>query len=99
MKTHTIKVTGIPDDLLRLLDERLRRNGGDRAAFVRELIRKELQPPAEEPRPHSGISFEEILAPVHQQVAESGITDEELDRLFEETREQVREEKRTAQSQ
>ena len=102
METHTIEVTGVPDDLLELLNERVRECGGDRAGFIRELIQKELQPTPqpsdEDPRPHARMSLTEILAPIHQQAAESGLTDEELDRLFEDAREQVREEKRMARS-
>jgi hypothetical protein len=43
-------------------------------------------------------TFEQILAPVHQQVTESHMTDDELDRLFKATRKQVRKEKRSARS-
>ena len=39
-------------------------------------------------------TFAEILAPFRQSVAESGITDEELDALFRETIDEVRAEKR-----
>jgi hypothetical protein len=103
MKTHTIEVTGISDELLKLLDERVRQRGGDRAALVRELIQKELRaaPPssAEEAPPHPAMTFDEILMPVHRHVTESGITDEELDRLFEKAREQVRKQKKAAPSQ
>ena len=100
MGTHTIEVAGIPDELLDLLDEHVRQRGGDRASFIRDLIRRELQRDSltsgGDPRPDSRLSFDEILAPVHDQAAESGMTDEELDRLFEEARERVREEKRAA---
>jgi metal-responsive CopG/Arc/MetJ family transcriptional regulator len=103
MANHTIEVTEIPDELLELLDERARQQGGDRASVVRELLRKELQlgaiSTAEDTRPHSSLTFGEILAPVHRQAAQNQMTDDELERLFEETREQVREEKRSAQSQ
>ena len=100
MATHTIEIADIPDELLDLLDEHVRQWGGDRASFIRDLIRKELQPHSSPsrrgPGPHSRTSFAEILEPVHQQVAESGMTEEDLDRLFEEARERVREEKRAA---
>jgi hypothetical protein len=103
METHTIEVAGIPDELLELLDERVRQRGGDRASFIRELIRKELQrdvPPSDEgPLPQSGMSFDELLSPVHEQAAARGITEDEMERLFEEARERVREEKRAARRQ
>jgi metal-responsive CopG/Arc/MetJ family transcriptional regulator len=100
METHTIEVAGIPEELLELLDEQVRQRGGDRASFIRDLIRKELQrnarPAGGDIRPHSRMSFAEILTPVHEQAAESGMAEEELDRLFEEARERVRQEKRAA---
>lgn len=39
------------------------------------------------------MTFEEILAPVHRQVKESSITEEELEQLFEKAREEVWQEK------
>lgn len=102
MGMHVIEVTGIPDDLMQLLDERVRETGGDRDAFIRDLLRKELQEGPEADRseePHADMTFEEILSPVHRQVAGSGTTDEELDELFEEALQEVRSERRSAQSQ
>jgi metal-responsive CopG/Arc/MetJ family transcriptional regulator len=102
METHVIEVTGISDELLRLLDERVRQKGGDRSSLIRELIQKELQGTPRSRRktnrPHAEMSFEEILRPVHRQVEESGITDEELDRMFEEARAQVRSERKQSRS-
>lgn len=43
----------------------------------------------DDPRPHADMTFEELLSPVHQQVKQSGIMEEELDDLFEEIREEV----------
>jgi hypothetical protein len=81
----------------------VRQQGSDRASVVRELLRKALRPSArpadEDPDPDHGLTFEEILAPVHQQAVRNQTTEAELDRLFEKTREQVREEKRSARSQ
>ena len=103
METHTIEVAGISDELLERLDERVRQWGGDRASFIRDLIRRELQRDSqlseEGPRPHSEMSFDEILTPVHEQAAASGMSGEEMDRLFTEARERVRKEKRSARRQ
>jgi hypothetical protein len=100
MGAHTIEIAGIPDELLDLLDQRVRHCGGDRASFIRDLIRKELQrdapPSGGDPRSPTPTSFAEILTPVHEQAAASGMTEEELDRLFEEARDRVRDEKRSA---
>ncbi len=84
MPTHTIEVTGIPDELLKQLDDRIRERGGDRAAYVRKLIAKDLK---------TTPTLSEVLAPFRRQVEEGGITDEELDTLFEEAREEVYREK------
>jgi len=94
---HTIEVRGIPDDLLKLLDERVRQAGGDRTEYILKLIQKDLlETPSqshEDARPHADMTFEELLSPIHKQVKESGITEEELDDLFEEIREEVWQEK------
>ncbi len=39
--------------------------------------------------PNGEMTFEEILAPVHQQLKISGVTEEELENLFESAREEV----------
>lgn len=90
---HMIEVTGIPDDLLKLLDERVRQVGSSRTEYILKLLQKDLllTPPRSHRNacPHADMTFAELLLPVHQQVEESGITGEELDDLFEEIREEV----------
>lgn len=39
---NTIEVTGIPTQLLKLLDERIRQTGSDRAEYIRNLIEKDI---------------------------------------------------------
>mgnify|MGYP002778672842 CR=1 FL=1 len=39
---NTIEVTGIPTQLLKLLDERVRQTGSDRAGYIRHLIEKDI---------------------------------------------------------
>jgi len=94
---HTIEVTGVPDDLLKLLDERVRQSGSDRTEYILKLLQRDLLETSpqshEDARPHADMTFEELLSPVHQQVKESGMTGEELDDLFEEIREEVWQEK------
>jgi hypothetical protein len=42
-KTHVVKVTGVPTEMLRLLDERAQRQHfGGRAEYIRELIRRDV---------------------------------------------------------
>ncbi|MBO3459117.1 hypothetical protein G7B40_011840 [Aetokthonos hydrillicola Thurmond2011] len=39
---NSILVTGISEPLLHLIDERARRKGGDRAAYIRDLIEQDI---------------------------------------------------------
>ena len=70
--TRTIEVP-LPEELLKLVDERARSTGLQREACIRAVLSKDV---TGEP------SISEILAPFRDQVAASGISDEELDRLF-----------------
>ncbi|MHC5732271.1 MAG: hypothetical protein ACYTXY_51085, partial [Nostoc sp.] len=42
MDNNKIEVTGISKPLLRLIDERVRHFGGDRAAYIRDLIERDM---------------------------------------------------------
>jgi hypothetical protein len=42
MDNNVIEVTGIPAHLLKLIDERVRQTGGDRAGYIRNLIEKDI---------------------------------------------------------
>ena len=64
----------------RLLRERAAQSGRDVAAVARELIERGVRA-----RP----SLAEILAPFRAEVAASGLTDAELDALFDEARDEV----------
>lgn len=74
--TRTIELP-IPEELLRLVDERAQSAGLKREAYIRAVLSKDV---TGEP------SISEILAPFRDQVAGSGISDEELDRFFAEAR-------------
>lgn len=52
--------------------------------YVSQLVRERIEKPQ---------SFAEILAPIHKEVRESGMTEAELDALLEECREEVWQEK------
>ena len=69
----------LPEELLRLIDERARTTGLPREAYIRAVLSKDV---GGEP------SVSDILAPFRDQVAESGISDEELDRLSSQAREE-----------
>ena len=84
-KSHVIKITGFPDELLKLLDARVKeRHATGRAEYLRELVRKDLLPEEK--------TFREILAEVHRDARRLKTTEAELDRLFTKTREKVFEE-------
>ncbi|HET6385132.1 MAG TPA: ribbon-helix-helix domain-containing protein [Armatimonadota bacterium] len=86
MPSHTIKVTGVPEELVRLLDERIkRRHAAGRSEYLRELIRKDV---LGEER-----SLREILAPIHEFTRSLPDTEEELDTFFDEVRDEVSKEK------
>jgi hypothetical protein len=39
---NTIEVTGIPPHLLKLIDEKVQQQGSDRAAYIRQLIERDI---------------------------------------------------------
>ena len=89
-KSHIVKVTGITDDLLHLLDERVRqRHSTGRAEYVRELIRRDVLG-------ESVGTFREILAPVHAESRKHPQTEEELEAYFDQVREEVYRERKAA---
>ena len=84
---HTIEVTGVPEETLRLLDKHILQQGGDRSAYIRELFDRELRSP----------TLTELLAPFRKQVDDSGMSEDELNDLFEEARDEVFQEKQARQ--
>jgi hypothetical protein len=77
--TQTIEIL-LPEELLRRLDEKARSAGLKRDAYIRAVLSKEV---TGEP------SMSEILSPLRDQVASSRTSDEELDRLFSEARDEA----------
>jgi hypothetical protein len=84
--TVTIDLT--PDEERRL-QERAAQHGQDLPAYLHQLIRENLDaaPPA------SSRTLAEVLAPVREDFRKSGMTEEELDDLVEEIREDIWREK------
>jgi len=72
------------------LGERARASGQNLAEFVRDLIRKEIH--GNPPQSAAG-TFDQILAPVREGFDRSSMTEQELDDLVEEAREDVYREK------
>jgi hypothetical protein len=69
----------LPPDAEEALRERARAKGQDVGSYAARLIQEALSAP----------SVEELLAPFRRQVEESGLTDEELNQLGEELRDEV----------
>lgn len=86
-KSSVIKVTGVPEELLHLLDERVKtRHYAGRSEYIRELIRRDAT--AQEPV----LSIREIMAPVHAET--QNMTQEELDELTDSAIREAREARR-----
>lgn len=73
MQTHTIEVA-VPDDLLECIDQRAQTRGSDRSQVIQEIIAREFR----EEKPHAGMTFAQILAPVHEYTRQQGYTQEEI---------------------
>lgn len=85
-KSHTLKITGVPEDLVRLLDSRIKeRHSVGRSEYLRELIRKDV---LEKPK-----TLNEILAPVHSATRKMKESEVELDILFDQARDEVYQDK------
>lgn len=76
--TRTIEVA-IPDELLKLVDEKARTSGLKTEDYIRAVLSREVK---------GAPSLGEILAPFRQQVEASGVSEEDLARLFSEAREE-----------
>jgi hypothetical protein len=76
------------------------RSGKDLSSYVNELIEKTVRDTAldqgEPLQIQAGMTLREILAPVHDYSRQKGYTEEELDTLFEEAREEVYQKKHAA---
>ena len=80
LESNRIEIAGLPPELLQALDERAQQIGTSREDYVRGLIQRDLTAP---------LSLRDLYAPVREQIAESGISEEELDALLEEAREEA----------
>ena len=86
--TRTIEIP-IPEELLRRVEEKAQSTGLERNAYIRAVLSKDV---TGEP------SISDILTPFRDQVAASGMDDEELDRLFAEAREASHEERNSSKN-
>lgn len=80
----------LSDEDERRLAERAVKSGRDLPSYVKLLIERDIRIPA---------SIDEILSPMRRQFEESGMTEDGLDELVEEAREEVWREKQSRVSQ
>lgn len=78
VQTRTLQITGLRFETLAALGEKASDLGKSVEDYVRELLEDNVE--------FGEMKSDATLAPFRQQVAESGITDEELDELFVEAR-------------
>jgi plasmid stability protein len=76
-------ILSLPPEMEKKLHERAAASGQDVAAYVHDLITKEL----------TSRAVDDALALFRKQVEKSGITDEELNKFFEEARDEAWREK------
>jgi predicted nucleic acid-binding protein len=85
-QTETIEITGLPKGTTDAITELSRSKGKSAEEYLRTLIEAEIL---------SQQTFAEILAPIRDGFRKSGMTEEQLDALFQEAREKVRQEEQT----
>ena len=84
----TIEVS-IPDDMISRLEQKARSAGLDREQYVRALVSRELAGPR---------TFDEILGGFRDEVTASGISDAELEHLFDSARQDALVERKNPRS-
>ena len=83
METMTLTIQ-VPKNIGVVLEEKARNQGKDVAAYVENLIEKDID---------CRKTLDEILAPVRKDFAESGMTEDDLDELIKSERQAMWEEK------
>ncbi len=73
---RTIEVPGISDELLARLDQRARQIGVDRNSYLKKVIERAVAPP------DSSAPLSELLAPLHDFTEAHGISEEDIQRFF-----------------
>jgi len=79
MLTDTIQVTGLSEAVVEAVSERAKEIGVGTEEYVRYLIEEDVASP---------LSVRVLYAPVREQIKASGISEEELNVLLEEAREE-----------
>ena len=87
-KTMTVTIPLSPEEEKRLLAHAAA-SGQDVTSYVLQIVKEKIEKP---------LTFDQIFAPLREEVQESGITDDELDTLFRQAREEVWHEKQAKQN-
>ena len=85
-QTETIEITGLPEGTRDAIRDLSQSKGKSADEYLRTLIEAEVL---------SQQTFAEILAPIREGFRKSGMTEEQLDALFEEARRKVHQEEPT----
>ncbi|MGI8641514.1 MAG: hypothetical protein ACR2MG_16410 [Pyrinomonadaceae bacterium] len=80
MLTDTIEVLGLSEAVVEAVNERAKEVGTTTEEYVRYLIEQDIASP---------LNVRVLYAPVREQIKASGISEEDLDALLEEAREEV----------
>lgn len=76
---HTIKISGVSDELLRRVDERWKgRHYADRSEYVRDLIRKDVLGEQENATPNFSAGIRSLFRELHDKANREGWTDEAI---------------------
>jgi hypothetical protein len=99
----TFSIT-LPPETEQKVRQRAAQAGQTVEGYIRQLVEREILGPNGSQVPEAGTApagktFDEIFAPLRKEVEESGITDEELDSLLEQAREEVWQEKKAKQDE
>ncbi len=86
METMTLTIQ-VPKNIGVVLEEKARNQGKDVAAYVENLIEKDID---------RRKTLDEILAPIRKNFADSGMTEEDLDALIKSERQTMWEEMKSA---
>jgi hypothetical protein len=76
----------------RTLRERARTSGRELPEYVRQVLKEQIRSIPDSAT--ASKTFDQILAPVREGWRQSGMTEKEITALFEETRDEVRQERR-----
>ena len=80
-QTESIEISGLPPGTAQAIEELSRSKGKSAEEYLRTLIEAEIL---------SEQSFTDILAPIRQSFRDSGMTEEQLEKLFKDALSKVR---------